>query len=158
MRKILFLLLAAVAISAHGQTITRAKTLKSTDLGNQKLEVAITNGDTCFAILIKTANRYKKHFTVALGKKDEALRLLNFLLDAEIEGDDIIDLENETHNLVAKNSLGGYLVYSEGRAFSGQLRKPNIKGFIKAIEEFCNGKADDEEDDEDNDEGKRPKW
>ena len=136
MRKVLLSLFWAVAMISQGQTITKTITLKSTDLGNQKLVAAVGN-DTIYAMMIKTGNRYQKYLTVGLGEKKEAIRLLTFLYETEVSKGDIIDLENETHNLITKNSLGGLLVYSEGRALSGQLRKPNIKGFIEAIHEFA---------------------
>ena len=136
MRKVLSVLCLAVAMVLQGQTITKTVTLKSTDLGNQKL-VAIIGNDTAYAMQIKTGNRYYKSLTVGLGDRKEAIRLLTFLYDTEISKGDIIDLENPTHNLVSKNPLGGLLVISEGRQFSGQLRKPNIKAFIEAIQEFA---------------------
>lgn len=136
MKKILILLLITLSISAQAQSIVRNKTLKTTDLGNQKLEVSIADNDTVYVMFIKSGSVAKKYITVELGNSKDALRILQFLLDADISGDDVINLENPSNNLVRKNPLGGYLVYSEGHAFSGQLRKPNIKGFIKAIHEF----------------------
>lgn len=135
MRKAIVLLLLTIAMVSQGQTITRKVTLKSTDLGNQKLE-AVVGKDTVYVMLIATGSRVMKHVTVELGDKENALRILLFLLDANIKKGDFINLENPTDNIVTKNSLGGYLVYSQGRQFSGQLRKPNIKGFIEAIREF----------------------
>lgn len=137
MRKLLLSVLClAVAMVLHGQTITKQVTLKSTDLGNQKL-VAILGNDTAYAMQIKTGNRFQKYLTVGLGDKKDAVRLLTFLYDVELSKGDVIDLENPTHNLISKNQLGGLLVISEGRQLSGQLRKPNIKGFIEAIQEFA---------------------
>lgn len=136
MRKILFLMMMAVAMVSQGQSVTRTVTLKNLMLGNQKL-VAAVGKDTVYAVLIKTSNRYQKHITVGLGNRSEAIRLLTFLNDTEVRKGDIIDLENETHNLVTKNSLGGLLVYSEGRQFSGQLSKSCIKSFIETIKEFA---------------------
>lgn len=137
MRKVLLSLFLALSLGATGQTITRTTTLKSTDLGNQKLE-AVMGNDTTYVLLIKTGARVMPYLTCALGNKERAIHLLTFLYDLDIKKGDIVDLENETHNFVAKNSLGGLRVYSEGKQFSGQLRKPNIKGFIEAIKEFTN--------------------
>ena len=136
MRKLLSFLFLFFAMVSHGQTITKTITLKSTDFGNQKI-VAVIGNDTAYAMQIKTGNRYQKYLTVGLGVRSDAIRLLTFLLETEIEKGDIVDLENPTHNLVSKNPLGGLLVISEGRQFSGQLRKPNIKAFIEAIKEFA---------------------
>lgn len=137
MRKVLLSLFLTLTLGAMGQTITRTVTLKSTDLGNQKLTAVIGN-DTTYVLLIKTGSIAMPQLTCALGNKEQAIHLLTFLYELNIKKGDIVDLENETHNLVTKNSLGGLLVYSEGRQFSGQLRKPNIKGFLEAIKEFTN--------------------
>jgi hypothetical protein len=136
MKNILLFILITLSLSAQAQRIVKNKTLKTTDLGNQKLEVSIADNDTVYVMFIKCGSVAKKYVTVELGNSKDALRILQFLLDADISGDDVINLENPSNNLVKKNSLGGYLVYSEGHAFSGQLRKPNIKGFIKAIHDF----------------------
>ena len=135
MKRIILLILLNVSLMATAQTITKTKTLKSTDLGNQKLE-AVVGRDTVYVMLITTGSRAMKYLTVELGNKENALRILSYLLDADIKKGDFINLENPTDNIVTKNALGGYLVYSQGRQFSGQLRKPNIKGFIEAIQEF----------------------
>lgn len=135
MRKAIIFLFLCLSSCMMGQTVTRSVTLKSTDLGNQKL-VAVVGSDTTYVMLIATGSRAMKHVTCALGDKSEAIRLLTFLYELDIKKGDVVDLENQTHNLVTKNTLGGLLVHSEGRQFSGQLRKPNIKGFIEAIREF----------------------
>lgn len=135
MRKAFIFLFLCLSSCMMGQTVTRSVTLKSTDLGNQKL-VAAVGRDTTYVMLIATGSRAMKHLTCALGDKSEAIRLLTLLYDLDIKKGDVVDLENQTHNLVTKNALGGLLVHSEGRQFSGQLRKPNIKGFIEAIREF----------------------
>lgn len=138
MKRILLAFVAIVwVLSASCQSVTRAYKLKSTNFGNQRIEAYVSNGDTTYCMHFKTTNRYQTYFPVSLGRKDDAVRILNFLLETEIRGDDVIDLENETKNYVKKNTLGGYLVYSEGGTFSQQLLKKNIKSFISAIEEFC---------------------
>lgn len=125
-----------LSLGVMGQTMTKTKVLKSTDLGNQKLEAVISQGDTTMVLIIKTGSRVMPTVNAVLGGRDDALRILNFLLEAEPSGDDVIDLENPSHNYVKKNPLGGLAVFSTGQQFSGQLRKPNIKGFIKAVREF----------------------
>lgn len=141
MKKTLFTAVMVLVVSlCYGQSIVRAKTLKSTDLGNQKLEVTVDGNDTTFVVIIHNGGAARHPFPVVLGGRDNAMRILGFLLDAELEDDDMIRLENPTDNYVKKNGFGGYLVFSEGRAFTGQLRKPNIRGFIKAIQEYCGGK------------------
>ena len=137
MRKAIITLLLAMPLMCFGQTVIKTRTLKSTDLGNQKLEAVIGN-DTTYVLYIKTGARAYPALSCVLGTKERAIKLLMFLYELDIKKGDIVDLENESHNLVTKNSLGGLLVYSQGRQFSGQLRKPNIKGFIEAIYEFSN--------------------
>lgn len=116
-------------------TVTSTKTLKTTDLGNQKLEVAITDGDTIYCVTLATG--YSRRVVIELGNTDKALSLLQFLYDYKPKKGDIIDFENETHNTARWQGINGYLVYSEGKQFSGHLRKPNIKGFIASIKEFA---------------------
>lgn len=142
MKKELFimigLLILTTTISAQkviSPTVTSTKTLKTTDLGNQKLEVAITNNDTVYCVVLKTGHRV--NVVVSLGGTDKALGLLQFLYDYEPKKGDIIDFENDTHNVAKWQGASGYLVYSEGKQFTGHLRKPNIKGFISSIKEFA---------------------
>lgn len=136
MRKAIIILFLALPMVGIGQTVTKTKTLKVTDLGNQRLEAFISR-DTTYVLYVKTGQRVYPYVTCDLGRKERAIELLTFLYDLDVEKGDIIDLENDTHNLVTKNKLGGLRVYSEGKQFSGQLRKPNISGFIEAIREFA---------------------
>ena len=132
------LLALATTISAQkvvSTTVTHTKTLKTTDLGNQKLDVAIMDNDTVYYVILKTG--YSQNVVVSLGRVDAALKLLQWLYDYEPKKGDIIDLENSTHNMAKWQGASGYLVYSEGKAFTGHLRKPNIKGFISSIKEFA---------------------
>lgn len=145
MKRKLFIILGVAMLTTgiHAQrvitpTVTSTKTLKTTDLGNQKLEVAITNGDTLYCVTLATG--YKVRVVVDLGGTDRALGLLQFLYDYEPKKGDIIDFENETHNTARWQGVSGYLVYSEGQQFTGHLRKPNIKGFIRSIKEFAGSK------------------
>ena len=128
-----------VSLAVSGQTLTKSKVLKSTDLGNQKLQMAIQNNDTVYAIVLKSSGGGRDDvIVVALGNRENALRLLNVMLDVELEKDDVLALENETKNVVKKWPLpgGGFAVFHELGVRYGQLRKPNIKGFIKAIENY----------------------
>lgn len=131
-----------IAMSAHAQrvvssgpTVTHTKTLKVTDLGNQKLEVVVSGADTTYVATLSTGRSVR--VVVALGNTDAALKLLQFLADYEPKKGDIIDFENETHNVAKWQGVSGYLVYSEGRHFTGHLRKQNIKGFISSIKEYA---------------------
>ena len=138
MRKILLLMMMMVSVAVSSQTLTRSKVLKSTDLGNQKLQMAIQKNDTVYAIVLKNSGGGSRDdvIVVALGNRQNALRLLNVMLDVELEKDDVLALENETNNVVKKWPLagGGFAVFHELGVRYGQLRKPNIKGFIKVLQ------------------------
>ena len=139
-RTIIMMLAALCCMVVNAQrvltpTVTSTKTLKTTDLGNQKLEVAITDGDTLYVVTLATGRGMR--VVVELGRTDKALGLLQFLYDYDAKKGDIIDFENETHNMAKWQGASGYLVYSEGKQFTGHLRKPNIKGFIASIKEFA---------------------
>lgn len=150
MRKVLLsALLLTSSLIVGAQTVTKRKVLKRTDMGNQRLEVAINGNDTVFSVVIANGSASRQPFPVILGGKAESLRLLQFLLDAELGKDDMVSLENPTNNMVRRSSSSAFTVYSEGRAFSGGLRKPNIRGFIKTIHQFCGDVPTDGNDDED---------
>lgn len=140
------LIIVLVLFSAHLTTlfsqrvisspsVTRTEVLKTTDLGNQKLQAAINDGDTIYALSLATGHSVR--VMVGLGNTDAALKLLQWLYDYEPKKGDIIDLENDTYNVAKWQGASGYLIYSEGKMFKGHLRKPNIKGFIQAIKEYA---------------------
>lgn len=137
--KKLFITIAAVLLTAtcSAQHIVSTKTLKTTDLGNQKLEVAIADGDTAYCITLATGNRFQSRITFGLGDAKESLRLLQWLYDLDAKSGDIIDLENATHNTAKWSGASGYTIYSEGGQLSGHLRKPNIRGFMSAIKKHA---------------------
>ena len=145
MKTILLPIMLAMATAVCGQTVSKHKKLKTTDFGNQRLEAIITNSDTTYVMFIATGNRFQKYLSCDLGNRERALHLLTFLYELEVDGEDVVDLENDTHNMVTKNGLGGLRVFSEGKALSGQLRKPNIRGFIRAIKEFNGMEVEAEE-------------
>ena len=125
----------AQRVVTNSPSVTSTKTLKTTDLGNQRLEVLENGTDTSYVISLATGKSVR--VVVALGGTDEALKLLQWLADYEPKRGDIIDLENETENVAKWQGASGYLVYSQGKMFTGHLRKPNIKGFIKTIKEYA---------------------
>lgn len=125
----------AQRVVTNSPSVTSTRTLKTTDLGNQRLEVLENGTDTSYVISLATGKSVR--VVVALGGTDEALKLLQWLADYEPKRGDIIDLENETENVAKWQGASGYLVYSQGKMFTGHLRKPNIKGFIKTIKEYA---------------------
>jgi hypothetical protein len=134
-KTLLIVTVSLFGMAVNAQRVTNNKTLKTTDLGNQRLEVYVSGSDTAYSISLASGHRTRVE--VALGGTDAALKLLQWLADYEPKRGDIVEFENETRNVAKWEGASGYLVYSEGRAFSGHLRKPNIKGFIKAINDFA---------------------
>lgn len=138
MKKVLFALaLMLMGGMAYGQRVMNVQHLKTTDLGNQRLEAAIDNGDTTYVITLATGNRFQKRISFVLGDKERALKLLQWMYDYEPRGGDIIDLENPSDNAATYSGINGYTIYSEGRQLKGHLRKQNIRGFIKTIKEYA---------------------
>lgn len=136
-KTIVIMAVFAACANVFAQKIVRTETLKTTDLGNQKLVVASDGeSEAVFAVKLKTGNRFQPYIVVALGNKENSIRLLTFLAEADIKAGDVLSLENETNNVAVWNMLGGYTIYSEGRALNGHLRKQNIRGFIKEIEKY----------------------
>ena len=133
-RTVLSLLLALVAVTAIGQTLTQRKTIKSINFGVLKLEQITQASDTAYAMLIKTTNRYQKHITVALGDRANAIRLLRLLCDVKLKNDDMLDLENPTHNIVTRGTFGSLRFHSEGRQFQGDCGKMYLKTFLDVLE------------------------
>lgn len=125
----------AQRVVTNSPSVTSTRTLKTTDLGNQRLEVLENGTDTSYVISLATGKSVR--VVVALGNTDEALKLLQWLADYEPKRGDIIDFENETENVAKWQGASGYLVYSQGKMFTGHLRKPNINGFIKTIKEYA---------------------
>lgn len=135
MKNILLFLTMFCAFTANSQVLTSVKTLKTTDLGNQKLQVSCDGKNEYYCILLKTGNAFDKYIEVGLGTKEEAVKLLDFLLNVEVRRGDVIRLENPTGNTAKYSVASGYTVYSLGGYLKGHLRKPNIKSFLKEIKE-----------------------
>lgn len=134
MKRFLSLLLfVPFFLGMHAQRIVTQETLKVTDLGNQKLVVSAEN---YFSILLKTGNRYEPYITIELGKSEEALKLLGNLYEMKPKRNSSIIFDNPSDNTAVWSGASGYTVFSKGGVLSGHLRKPNIKGFIKAIKEY----------------------
>lgn len=138
MKKIIMIFALSMAcINMLGQTVIETETLKVTDLGNQKLCVCKVDGVTdYYCILLKTGNIYQKYITVPLGERDECIKQLQFLYDLKPKKGTYIQLDNETKNVLVWNEFGYYTVFSEGRILKGRLRKQNIKGFIKKLNQL----------------------
>ena len=133
MKKIIVLLLMIVPLmTIQAQSISKVETLKTTDLGNQKLQVA----DSVFCILLKTGNQFQKYIPVGLGRKNEALKLLQFMLDANMKGKDVLTMDNPTNNTAKWGGASGYIIFSDGGILKGRLRKQNIRAFIEEIEKY----------------------
>lgn len=129
MRKLLLILLACFALTIQAQKITRAKTIRTTELGNQKLQVV----DSTFVLVLQSS---VKPITIVLGSKEKALKILRFLYTADVQKGDIIELENEAGDAAKFNGLKQYEFFSPGRQFTGQMAKRYLKGYIEALEKY----------------------
>ena len=131
MKKVILVLLSCIALCLQAQTVHKVIQLDSYNMGAVKL-VRI---DSAYALKMRTNNRYQRTFTVALGNRENAIRLLDFISKLKIDGDDIVELENETDNCIKKGPLGGYAIFSTGGQFSCVITKKQAKDMIKVIEE-----------------------
>ena len=116
-------------VCVKGQTVYRSETIRTTDLGNQKLEKV---GDEYY-IKLATGNAFQKEIAVSLGEKEKAVSFLQNLYDLRLKRGDMVSFDNKTNNTAIWSGLNGYTVYSSGKMLKGHLRKRNIKLFIDAI-------------------------
>ena len=129
MRKLLFILFALMPMKMQAQKINRPITLRSTELGNQKLMVM----DSTFVLVLKTSYN---PISVVLGDKEKALKILRFLYTADVRSGDIIEIENEAGDICKYNGLKQYVFFSAGKQFWGQIAKRYLKGYIEVIEKY----------------------
>ena len=109
--------------------MSRAVHVRTTELGNQKMEYV--NGE--FVLILKSGI---KPIVVPLGDKENALRILKFLRDTKFRSGDIIELENEAGSVAKFNGLKQFEFYSDGRAYTGQIGQRYMKGYYEAVEKF----------------------
>lgn len=135
MRRFVTLLACIIlALTAGAQSVQKASVkLKTTDLGNQQLYY--DPNDAEYFLLLKTGHEIDPYVQVTLGTYHNALRLLTNLQDFDLKKGDIVDFENISKNTATWDGFG-YRVSEPLNPWSGQLRKANIKGFIKSIEEY----------------------
>lgn len=117
------------------------KTLKTTDLGNQKLVVKDYAGEHHYFIRLKPLRDPNRSIIVVeLGETEQALHILQFLDDLKIKGDNMIDLENPSCNTARWS--GGinkcFFIYEDGTGRYGHVRKPHLKKYIEAIKDYEN--------------------
>jgi len=129
MKNLVLIVFALLPMMMQAQKITRPVTLRSTELGTQKLMVA----DSTFVLVIKTSY---KPISIVLGDKEKALSILRFLYTADVHSGDIIEIENEAGDICKYNSLKQYEFFSAGRQFTGQIAKRYLKGYIEVIEKY----------------------
>lgn len=130
---IIMAVLALFAAPAEAQSVHSAsQKLKTTDLGNQQLYYA---PDThTYFMMLKTGHTPAPYVSVMLGEKEEALNLLDMLLNTKVQKGGWIDLENNGENVFRWDGVQ-YQVSERGNPWEGRIRKANIKGFIKTINE-----------------------
>lgn len=136
MKKLFFLIVAVFllpVVPMVGQTVKQAVVkLKTTDLGNQQL--FYDPNDAMYYILLKTGHDIDPYVQVTLGIYDNAIRLLTNLQEFRLKKGDTVDFENISENTASWDGFY-YRVSEKGNPWTGLLRKANIKGFIRSIEE-----------------------
>lgn len=121
-----------VCLTAQAQRISRPVTLRTTELGNQKLIVT----DSTFVLVLKSS---VKPISIVLGNKEQALRIPRFLSEADVRKGDVVELENEEGDVAKFNGLKQYEFLSPGRQYTGQMAKRYMKGYIEAVEKYGTG-------------------
>ena len=118
MKKVIFTIVAVLlVIGAGAQSITKRKALKTYLMGHLRLEQVISEKDTLYGLYINSGNRYEGYYPVALGDRQNAIRLLKLMEDVKLEDDDILYLENQTKNRVSRGFMGSLRIYSESGVF-----------------------------------------
>lgn len=129
MKKLLSLLMVlCMATGLQAQKISRPQTLRSTELGNQKLILT----DSIYTLVLRAR---PNNITIVLGNKEQALKILRFLSTADVRRGDIVELENANGDVAKFNGLKQYEFFSPGRQYTGQMAKRYLKGYIEVIEE-----------------------
>lgn len=129
MRKLLFIVMVLCSMMVQAQKISRPEKIRTTELGNQKMMVV----DSVFVLVLKSS---VKDISIVLGKKEQALKTLRFLYEADVRKGDIVELENEAGDVAKFNGLKQYEFFSPGRQYTGQMAKRYLKGYIEAVEKY----------------------
>ena len=123
-----------LALATMAQSVQKAPVkLKTTDLGNQQLYYEPST--EAYYIMLKTGHEIDPYVQVILGTYHNAIRLLTNLQEYDLKKGDIVDFENLSENTATWDGFG-YRVSEPANPWAGQLRKSNIKGFLKSIEEY----------------------
>lgn len=129
MRKLLFIVMVLCSMMVQAQKISRPEKIRTTELGNQKMMVV----DSVFVLVLKSS---VKDISIVLGKKEQALKTLRFLYEADVRKGDIVELGNEAGDVAKFNGLKQYEFFSPGRQYTGQMAKRYLKGYIEAVEKY----------------------
>ena len=131
MKKLIFILMLCLAMPAAAQKVYKSEELKSFRMGGIKLYMT---DSLSYAINFRTNNRYQPTFVCILGDREQAVKLLKFLIGSKPKNDEVIDLENESGNLVTRGMLGSYRFFSEGKQFYYDVEPKEIRKMLEAIE------------------------
>lgn len=132
MKKLLFVLLICLAVPAAAQKVIKNEELATFRMGGVKLYMT---DSVTYALRFRTDNPITNTFPCILGDREQAVRLLTFIRDVKLGDNDVIDLENATGNFVSRGLWGSFRIHSEGKQFSFDITKKEIKKMIEAIEE-----------------------
>ena len=135
MKKLIMIIAALVVfLDVYAQKVYRVERLKSFNMGAAVLE-RVVQADTTYAIVMKSGGAYVSRFTVALGKKDEAIRLLTFISELKLSKDDVVELENETDNFIKKGPLGGLALCEKVTQRYSVITTGQAKKMLEAVKE-----------------------
>ena len=135
MKKLVVLLVLVMAsVSMFSQIISNGKpeVLKSFRLGNCKL--IDTGGDISIEATVMEATSLK--LTVDLGKKEQAIAILQSMVDYKPAKGETVSLNNPSDNEAEYQKFNGvWLILSHGKAASIAVSKGEMKKMITALNE-----------------------
>lgn len=131
---VLLLVLVMTSVSMFSQITSNGKpeVLKSFRLGNCKL--IDTGGDISIEATVMDVTSLK--LIVELGKKEQAVAILQSLVDYKPSKGETVSLNNPSGNEATYDKLfGGWLIQSYGKAARISVSKGEMKKMITALNE-----------------------
>lgn len=130
MKKIVLLMVVCcLAVGMMGQKVHRTNVMFSAALGS----IRLVEIDKYYSIQLESGNQYHPYVTVMLGDSVNAARLLEFIGDLYIEGEDVVDLENASNNSMVRGPLGSFRVFDETRVFTGTMHRTHARSMWEAL-------------------------
>ena len=136
MKRIVFAFMALCSVVAYGQSVTKHMTIEQKAMGQQKLNALIMKNDTSYYLMLRTHEGLYDYLTVGLGFRQNAMRLLKVMNEAELEKGDILNLENYGKNYLVRYNRETFTVCDEYGIERAHLMKKSIRAFIEALEKW----------------------